>query len=30
MAIAVALTVASGIDYVVTEVRGARRDRGAA
>ena len=27
MTIAVALTIASGIDYVVTEVRGARRDR---
>ena len=27
MTIAVVLTVASGIDYVVTEVRGARRDR---
>jgi CDP-diacylglycerol--glycerol-3-phosphate 3-phosphatidyltransferase len=30
MTIAVALTVASGIDYVVTETRGARRMRGAA
>lgn len=29
MTIAVALTVASGIDYVVTEIRGARADRGA-
>ena len=30
MAIAVALTIASGIDYVISEVRGARRDRRAA
>ncbi len=29
MTIAVALTVASGIDYIVTEVRGARADRAA-
>lgn len=28
MTIAVALTVASGIDYVITEIRGARRTRG--
>ncbi len=27
MTIAVVLTIASGIDYVVTEVRGSRRDR---
>jgi CDP-diacylglycerol--glycerol-3-phosphate 3-phosphatidyltransferase len=30
MTIAVVLTVASGIDYVITEVRGARRTKGAA
>lgn len=30
MTIAVVLTVASGIDYVITEVRGARRAKGAA
>ena len=30
MTIAVLLTVASGIDYVITEVRGARRGRSAA
>jgi CDP-diacylglycerol--glycerol-3-phosphate 3-phosphatidyltransferase len=30
MAIAVILTVASGVDYVITEVRGARRGRSAA
>src|SRR3954451_12100207 len=30
MAIAVALTIASGIDYVVTETRGARKMRGTA
>lgn len=29
MAIAVALTIASGIDYVLTEIRGARRGRAA-
>lgn len=29
MTIAVALTVASGIDYILTEARGARRDRAA-
>lgn len=30
MTIAVVLTIASGIDYVISEVRGARRKRGAA